>query len=408
MRVNAQTFFNFCASHVALLRDLAEQPGELSEAEVMRVIRGHPAEELPDTTCRRLKELQILTPFEPGSELRLFAEPVRQLLQYLLNEANPATPEMIRGYIESLAAICKRLKRAMQGNDEDLTVVEMAFREINQTLRRIYADLEATHQSILAEVAQFKISRQQVSVREKFRRIVHWMERFLEPMIEVIRADGPMRAAFEEVESLLRSAREQALFNDIPALERNLRYLRLISQHALRVFQQCRKEIQPLYESLRRSSFIAEGAAIALDKLQRDGIGTWGAQALMPISLLRFQFVPGDAAIEKALRHVVEHPPAQAPILELGLEDNAPGGLVRRMWLDSLPERVSEELPIPDLLGWLARAFPEKDAGEILSGFTALVFNKEFLPVFNECAPQTYSTGDAVLEAPPVHLSAHE
>jgi hypothetical protein len=406
MRVNAQTFFNFCAAHVALLRDLAELTGELSEAEVMRVIRSHPAEELPDTTYRRLKELQILTAFEPGSELHLFAEPVRQLLQYLLNEANPATPEMIRGYIDSLAAICKRLKRAMERDDEDPTLVEMAFREINQTLRRIYADLEATHQSILTEVAQFKISRQQVSVREKFRRIVHWMERFLEPMIEVIRSDGPMRAAFDEVEDLLRAAREEALFNDIPALERNLRYLRLISQHALRVFQQCRKEIHPLYESLRRSSFIAEGAAIALDKLQRDGIGNWGTQPLMPISLLRFQFVPGDAAIEKALRHAVEHPPAEAPTLELGVEENAPGGLVRRMWLDFLPEVISKELPIDDLLGWLARTFPEKDAGEILSGFTALVFNKEFLPVFNEIEPQSYRAGDAVLEAPPVRLSA--
>jgi hypothetical protein len=89
-----------------------------------------------------------------------------------------------------------------------------------------------------------------------------------------------VRAAFEHVECVLHAAREQTLFNDIPNLERTLRYLRLIAQHALRIFQQCRKELQPLYESLRRSIFIAQGAALALDRLQRDGVAKWGADPL--------------------------------------------------------------------------------------------------------------------------------
>src|SRR5690606_23203999 len=138
-------------------------------------------------------------------------------------------------------------------------------------------------------------------VREKYRRIVYWMERFVEPMIEIIRADGPMRAAFDEIERLLGLARQRALFNDVPNLERNLRYLRLIGQHALRIFQQCRKEIQPLYESLRRSSFLAEGAARALERLQRDGLARWGNDPVTGHSMLRIVSVPGDAAISKSL-----------------------------------------------------------------------------------------------------------
>ena len=72
----------------------------------------------------------------------------------------------------------------------------------------------------------------------------------------------------------MNQAREHGLFNDLPALERELRRLRVVQRHALRIFQQCRRELQPLYQSLRRSSLIAEGAALALRKLEQEGLET--------------------------------------------------------------------------------------------------------------------------------------
>jgi hypothetical protein len=404
MRVNPQAFFNFCAGHVALLRDLAERSAEISEFEVFRVIRAHPSEELPETAWRRLKEYQIMVPLEPGSQSYLVAQPIKNLLAYLFDEANPTTPEVIQGYVRSLEVICKQLARALEA--EEMMVVELAFAEINQTLRRIYADLEATHQSILQEVAQFKTTREKVTVREKYRRIVYWMERFVEPMIEVIRADGPMRAAFDEVERLLGRARQGALFNDVPNLDRNLRYLRLIGHHALRIFQQCRKEIQPLYDSLRRSSFLAEGAAKALERLQREGLARWGLEPIIGVCSLRVVAVPGDAAIARALRRVLEHPPEPAPVLALQTEDTIPGALVRRLWLDGLESKARGELPLDDLLGWLARAYPEKDTAQILSGFTSLLFHQDFHGAFSDHPARAYALPDGELEGPPVRLEA--
>src|ERR1700733_13514459 len=119
MKVNPQSFFNFCAAHAPLLRALAERGGEISEAEALRLIRAHPGalEELPETAWRRLRELQILVPTEPGSELFFMAEPVARLLNYLFNEANPATPEMIRGYVLSLETTGRRLARALDEDD---------------------------------------------------------------------------------------------------------------------------------------------------------------------------------------------------------------------------------------------------------------------------------------------------
>jgi len=82
MKVSPQTFFNFCAVHVPLLRALQERVGELSEADARRVIRdsGKADDELPETTWRRLRELQVLVPTEPGSDFYFLAEPVGRLL----------------------------------------------------------------------------------------------------------------------------------------------------------------------------------------------------------------------------------------------------------------------------------------------------------------------------------------
>jgi hypothetical protein len=386
------------------LRALAERGGEISESDALRFIRANPAalDELPETAWRRLRELQILVPTEPGGDLFFMAEPVAHLLAYLFNEANPATPEMIRGYVASLETTGRSLARALDA--EDYQQVKIGFDEISQTLRRIHADMNETQQAILAEVSRFKTERSRVSVRDKYRRIVHWMERYVEPMIDIVRADGPLRAAFEETERLLHRAREEALWNDNPGLVRNLRFLRLVGAHALRVFTQCRKEIQPLYESLRRSSFIAEGAARALEKLQADGLAKWGNEHLVSIAVWRYQNVPGDAAIALALRRLVEHPPEPPPILEFAAEKDFPRALARLTWLESLPDAVRGEVPVEDLMGWLARTYPGRDTSDLLAGFSALVFDAEFEAAFADQPPRAYGTTDGKITASPLTL----
>jgi hypothetical protein len=401
MRINPQTFFNFCGSHAPLLRALWAHAGELSEAEAMRLIRAYPsnAEELAETAWRRLREMQILIPTEPGSDLFFMAEPVARLLNYLFNEANPATPEIIRGYVSSLETANRQLASAL--DNEDIHGVRLSFEEISQPLRRIHADLNETQSAILAEVMRYKTERPRVSVREKYRRIVHWMERYVEPMIEIVRTDGPLRAAFDETERLLYRASEEALFSD-QILARNLRFLRLVGAHALRVFTQCRKEIQPLYESLRRSSFIAEGAARALEKLQ----SKWGSEHLIGIATLRFQNVPSDFAISATLRRVTESPPEPPPILEFAAERETPGELMRLRWLDSLPDQVRENLPVLDLLEWLVRNFPDRDISDVLAGFSVLVFRRDFHAVFGEENPRSYDAADGEITASPLRLTS--
>lgn len=404
MKISPQTFFNFCAGHVPLLRVLKEQEGEVSEADVRRLIRNTmTSEELPETTWRRLIELQILVPVEPGSDFHLMAEQVSRLLAYLFDEAKAATPEIINGYIDSIDTLDVQLSKAI--DLEDIFGARLALEELQQTLRRIQNDLDETHRSILTEVSRYK-TEPGSSVREKFRRISYWMERYVDPIVEMVRVDGPLRATFDETERVLHRAREHGLYNDLPGLERNFRQLRIIQRRALRVFQQCRRELQPLYDSLRRASFIAEGAAIALDRVQKEGIDNWAEALVIRVFALRWQYVASDAAIERAVYNVTEYRPEPPPRLDLDSEERVPDSYLRQVWLERLDGAISPELPVTDLLQWLTEHFPEKSTEATLAGFTRLIFAPEMMAQFTENGLRRYQTADGVLEGHPVKLAS--
>ncbi len=405
MKIPPQTFFNFCANHVPLLRELARQEGEISEADARRLIRSCRIAdlELPETTWKRLRELQILVPTEMDGDFYLLAEPVSRLLAYLFDEAKAATPEIIRGYIQSLDALNKQLARAIEGDDP--LSARLALEELHHVLRRIQSDVDETHRSVLNEVAHYKIERRTVSVREKFRRIVHWMDRYVDPLVEIVRSEGALRATFDETENLLLRARERDVFAEPQAIERNVRHLRIVPRHALRLFQQCRRELQPLCESLRRASFIAEGAAIALDRLQREGLDCWALHHVVSVCSLRVSHVPSDAAFDRAVRNLFEHPLEPPPVIVLNTEEDAPKQLIRHQWLEVLVEDLRPALPVPDLLGWMIDRYPEKGTADALAGFTRLVFDPKFSARFTDHPAQSYETSDGVLEANPVEIA---
>lgn len=404
MKISPQTFFGFCATHVSLLSALMGQNDELSESDVRRLIRTTCAssEELPDTTWRRLRELQILVPSEPGSEYCFMADQVRRLLAYLFDEANAATPEIIGGYILSLEKMDKRLAPAIE--IQDVTEVRLALDELQQTLRRIQSDLDETHRRILLEIGRYKIERHGVSIREKFRRIAHWMDRYVDPIVELVRHDGPLRAVLDETERLLRRARECGLYNDLPGFDRNSRHLRILQRHALHIFQQCRRELQPLYESMRRASFIAAGAAVALELLQRDGVDGCTEQIIIPFCRLRWQYVFSDPAIKRSLQNVTEYRPEPPPMLTWNNDEAVPTSFARLRWVQEVGENIRSILPLPDLLEWITRQYPEKDTCSALAAFTQLVFAADLNARFTDQPLHVYRTSDGELESRPVEL----
>lgn len=404
MKIPAQTFFRFCSSHVPLLRALALHQGELSETDTRRLIRSNSesSDERPETTWQRLLELQILVPTEVDSDFYVVAQPVSRLIAYLYDEAQAATPEIIQGYIRSIEALNRQILRAI--DTEATGILRLALEELHQTLQRIIGDLDETHRSITSEVASYKSQRRNVSMRERYRSIVYWMDRYIDPMVDIIRADGPLRATFDETEQLLRRARERSMFGDLALLELSSRRIRLVSRQALRIFTQCRLELQPLYESIRRSSYIAEGAAIALERLQRDGLNGWPEMHVVAVFTAQFGHVPSDGAIERCVRNLVDFPPEPPPTVDLDGDETTPDDLIRQQWLSRLPDDLRGDLPVNDLLAWIRRRHPEKSTDDVLAAFTHLVYHGAFSAYFTNGDWADYLTSDGLLRACPTEL----
>jgi hypothetical protein len=405
VRINPTEFFRFCSRHTALLRELSEHTeGDLSESQIFEFVRRSASEgdEQPETVVKQLKKLRVVEPVEQGEGYYIVAGPLVQLIRFLLHEAKPASSESVQGFVKSLDERCNLLRHAIDA--DNVTHAELAISDINQTLRRIYDAVAETHQSILTAVAEFKTSRSGVSVLRKFQEIVFWMEVYVIPMVHIIRVDGEMEATFTEVERLLQLASDRTVFNDLGAVERNLRFIRLVRRHALRVFEQCRKEIQPLYQSLAKSNNIAAGAAVALERLRRDGFQNWGTEPLVAIYSLRQQYAITDSAIKSVLERVILQPPAVPPVVDFNEADKEPAGMHHSRWLDSLPELAAASVPMDDLLGWLIQRNPNHPTSEVLAGFATLFFHERFRSHFTGNDAHTYETPEHVLRVHPVRL----
>lgn len=402
MRVPPKPFLDFCARHVPLLRALTDDV-EWTEPALLDAASRHREEgdEQPETTVRKIIELRVMVNTEPGADTFELAEPLRRLLDYIFDEAMPTTPEVIQGYVASLSTVSQRMERALK--DDDMATTALALQEVNDTLRRIHRDTEETRARILSEVALFKTTRRQFSVRDKFQRIVHWMQRYVEPMGDIIRVDGEMEAAFGETARVLRLAHESALTPEAVAA-RQLHLLRVVEKFALRVFQQCRRELQPLYDSLRRASLIADGAALALARLQKDGADGWVRACAPGFALLRFRHAPADTAFALAFARLTEGPPPAPPIVRRPVSGLEPEGKRRRAWLDSVLAAAEAETPLADTLDWITSRHPDRGTTEVLAAFTRLFFNSRFRASFDDAPSRLYPTADGELRAHPAAL----
>jgi hypothetical protein len=406
--VPPKEFFQFCARHVSLLRELEQHANgtDLSESEISELVKVYAleSEEQPAFLVKRLKDLRILISADQSEQYFLMAEPVRGILRYLLEEAKPASAETVQSYVNELQKLSQKLRVAL--NADDPTIADLALNDITQTLRRFHDDITATHVSVLSEVARFKTDKRPASVREKYQRIVWWMQQYIAPMIDVIRVDGAMQATFTEVEDVLEHASTNPLVISIGAAERNLRLVRLARRHALNVFEQSGKEIAPLYQSLARSSNLATGAAYALDRLRLTSPEEWSPKSVVGIFTLRHQGAYSDKAIAGAIERLLNNPPVPPPAISFGHDGKTPAALEHRRWLNSLPDEIAKELPVNDLLGWLNAHYPGFDTAQLLAGFSTLFFYEHFRARFTPATTQNYETPHHVISAQPVRLEA--
>lgn len=405
MQPTPKRFFDFCANHVPLLHAISQKPGDISEAQVRQMIRTFSdiTTEQPQTTWERLIELQVIVPVEEGSSHYVMSQPLLQLLSFLYNDAVPTSPEIIQGYIAAMESARKRIALGVEAGDA--LSVAMATNEVDHTLRRMQDDLDATHRAVLAEVARYKADRTSVSVRERYLRILTLMDQYVHPLVEIIRVDGLLESTLTETDMVLRAAREQGVYVELGMVERNERQIRVMRRRAIHTLNESRKELQPLYDVLRRSSAIAHGATLALGRLRQMKLEDWVALYMTPTTNARVEVPPTDEVLRRIIDEVVNHPPIPPPLLNTAESADTPPDYVRLLWLNALPDLLKEELPVKDITNWLTSNFPEKSTSDALLGLSKLLFDPKLDVEFRGGKMKQFRTRDGVLEAATIAIN---
>jgi hypothetical protein len=405
MQLTPKRFFDFCAGHVPLLHAIAMKPGDISEAQVRQLIRtfSDTAVEQPETTWQRLTELQVIVPLEEGSAHYVMAQPLLHLLNFLYNDALPTSPEIIQGYIAALESARKRLVAGVEAMDP-ISVV-LASNEVDNTLRRMQDDLAATHRAVMAEVGRYKADRTSVSVRERYLRIVSLMDQYVHPLVEIIRVDGILVSTLNETDLALRAAREQGVYTEIGLIERNERQIRALRRRSIHTLNESRKELQPLYDVLRRSSAIAHGASLALGRFRQMRLEDWVTNYVTQADRASIECPPTDAVLRHIIHEVIAHPPTPPPVLSMTENADTPPDYVRLLWLNDLPDNLREDLPVKDLTGWITTHFPEKGTADALLGLSKLLFDPTMEVDFKVGKTKQYRTRDGVLEASTISIT---
>ncbi len=405
MQVTPKRFFDFCSSHVPLLHAIALKPGDVSEAQVRQLIRtfSESVSELPETTWQRLLELQILVPLEEGSAHYVMAQPLLQLINYLYNDAVPTSPEIIQGYIAALESARKRIVAGIEAGDA--LSVAMATNEVDHTLRRMQDDLDATHRAVMSEVARYKADRTSVSVRERYLRIVGLMDQYVHPLVEIVRVDGLLVSVLDETDLALRAAREQGVYVELGMIARNERQIRALRRRAIHTLNESRRELQPLYDVLRRASAIAHGATLALGRLRQMKQDDWVVHYMVQADRAGIECPPTDSVLRHVINEVISHPPTPPPVLSMEENGGTPPDYVRLLWLNGLATDLREELPVKDLTAWITGTFPEKGTSDMLLGLSRLLFDPTMDVQFKGGKQKQYRTRDGVLEVSTISIT---
>ena len=405
MQVTPKRFFDFCSSHVPLLHAIAIKPGDVSEAQVRQLIRtfSDSVSEQPETTWQRLLELQILVPLEEGSAHYVMAQPLLQLINYLYNDAVPTSPEIIQGYIAALESARKRIVIGIEAGDA--LSVAMATNEVDHTLRRMQDDLDATHRAVMSEVARYKADRTSVSVRERYLRIVGLMDQYVHPLVEIVRVDGLLVSVLDETDLALRAAREQGVYVEMGMIARNERQIRALRRRSIHTLNESRRELQPLYDVLRRASAIAHGATLALGRLRQMKQDDWVSNYMVQADRAGIACPPTDAILRHVINEVISHPPTPPPVLSMEENGDTPPDYVRLLWLNGLATDLREELPVKDLTAWITGTFPEKGTSDMLLGLSRLLFDPTMDVQFKGGKQKQYRTRDGVLEVSTISIT---
>ncbi|PTT25096.1 hypothetical protein DBR18_25660 [Pseudomonas sp. HMWF021] len=373
------------AEHWALLEPLCEHfdQGTLSLNELRTQLAAQQLDSTPQDITSLLDvwiRLDILIPVAKSPNRFELNAQIHDFLAYLRREHRLGLCLEIEAYLRHLERLAGYIQDAFEIRDgHDLA---RQLRLLDMRVRDVLKKLDNDEQALVAVAERAKTSDRQIPLRQRYAEVLATWDEYVEPMIDLVNADGAFEQGVRKVETvLLKMLSEQQrlghLVDDDMLLRTHARILEMQTSAQL-TLRHARELLLPLREEARRHNAVTRGAALALAAIRRKGIDAV-PQAAMPLFTRPQSTFLGSASQVEAYVYALarfEPKPARFPkahkTQKSGDAPRAPR-TVREM-----VERCEESLPMPDLMTWLLEQEPDGATDELLYWFSRLSREKRF------------------------------
>jgi hypothetical protein len=373
------------AEHWALLEPLCEHfdQGTLSLSELRLQLAAQQLDSTPQDITNLLDvwiRLDILVPVAKSPNRFELNAQIHDFLSYLRREHRLGLCLEIEAYLRHLERLAGYIQDAF--DIRDANDLARQLRLLDMRVRDVLKKLANDEQALVAVADRAKTSDRQIPLRQRYAEVLATWDEYVEPMIQLVNADGAFEQGVRKVENvLLRLLTEQQrlghLVDDDMLLRTHARILEMQTSAQL-TLRHARELLLPLREEARRHNAVTRGAALALSAIRRKGLDAV-PQAAMPMFTRPQSTFLGSASQVEAYVYALarfEPKPAKFPKASGSTRKGEPPKAPRTV--KEMLERCEDALPLPDLMVWLLEQEPTGATDELLYWFSRLSRDKRF------------------------------
>jgi len=372
------------AEHWTLLEPLCERfdAGTLSLVELRNQLAAQLPEGTPTDVTALLDQwirLDILVPVAKSPNRFELNAQIHDFLAYLRREHRLGLCLEIEAYLRHLERLAGYIQDAFEVRDaSDLA---RQLRLLDMRVRDVLKKLANDEQALVAVAERAKTSDRQIPLRQRYAEVLATWDEYVEPMIQLVAADGAFEQGVYRVEHvLLRLLGEQQrlgqLVDDDLLLRTHARILEMQTTAQL-TLRRARELLLPLREEARRHNAVTRGAALALSVIRKKGLDAL-PQASMPLfSRPQSTFLGSASQVEAYVYALARFQPKPAQFPKASASRRGPAPKAPRTAREMI-ERCEQALPLPDLMTWLLEQEPEGATDELLYWFSRLSRDARF------------------------------
>ncbi|WP_448653088.1 Mks condensin complex protein MksB [Pseudomonas fluorescens] len=372
------------AEHWALLEPLCEHfdQGTLSLSELRAQLAAQQLDSTPQDITSLLDvwiRLDILVPVAKSPNRFELNAQIHDFLAYLRKEHRLGLCLEIEAYLRHLERLAGYIQDAFDIRDgHDLA---RQLRLLDMRVRDVLKKLANDEQALAAVADRAKTSDRQIPLRQRYAEVLATWDEYVEPMIQLVNADGAFEQGVRKVENvLLRMLTEQQrlghLVDDDMLLRTHARILEMQTSAQL-TLRHARELLLPLREEARRHNAVTRGAALALSAIRRKGLDAVPQAAMPMFTRPQSTFLGSASQVEAYVYALANFEPKPARFPKAHKSHKGDAQRAPRTVKEML-ERCENALPMPDLMTWLLEQEPDGATDELLYWFSRLSREKRF------------------------------